>query len=137
MVGEQAGFQDTLWGFGIRFAMRSGVLAARSLMDASDYDARWRAAIGPMLRAAVVNRAFYGGLKNRGYSRFLGKGSRMSDARAFLRRYCGPSWVKQLLYPWARLRVQSRRRDVTCNHVDCSCVWCRCGGSTPMSPEKA
>ena len=108
MVGERAGFQDSLWGFGIRFAMKSGVMAARSLLDGSNYDACWRAAIGPMLRAAVVNRALYESLRNRGYSQLLRKISRTSDARRFLHRYYGPSWPKRLLYPWARLRVQSR-----------------------------
>ena len=129
VVGEQAGFQDTLWGFGIRFAISSGVLAARSLLDGSNYDARWQKALNPVLRAAVVNRAVYGALGNAGYRRFLRKASESNDVCGFLRRYYGPSWLKSLLYPWARLRVQSRRRDVTCNHVDCSCVWCRCGGS--------
>jgi putative transposase len=26
-------------------------------------------------------------------------------------------------------REQYRQRDVTCNHVDCSCIWCRYGGA--------
>jgi len=129
VAGEQAGFQDTLWGFGIRFAMRSGVLAAQSLIDGSNYDVRWKAAMGPILRAAVVNRAFYGAMANTSYHHFLRKASSVKDARTFLRRYYGPSLLKRVLYPWARLRVQSRRHDVSCNHVDCSCVWCRCGGS--------
>lgn len=129
VAGEQAGFQDTLWGFGIRVAISTGILAARSVMDGGDYDARWRAALRPVLRAAVVNRAFYGRLGNRGYSWFLGEASGSHDTLVFLRRYYRWSWVKRLLYPWARLRVRSRRREVTCNHVDCSCVWCRCGGA--------
>lgn len=129
VAGEQAGFQDTLWGFGIRFAIHSGILAARSLIDSKDYDARWRHSMGPVLRAAVVNRAIYGALGNPGYRRFLRRASVSGDARRLLHRYYGPSWLKSLLYPWARWRVQSRRRDVTCNHVECSCVWCRCGGA--------
>jgi flavin-dependent dehydrogenase len=129
LAGEQAGFQDTLWGFGIRFAIASGVLAARSLMDGSNYDACWREALNPVLRAAVVNRAVYGALGNAGYRRFLRRAAASGDARRFLHRYYGASWLKSLLYPWARRRVQSRRSDVTCNHVDCTCVWCRCGGA--------
>lgn len=130
VAGEQAGFQDMLWGFGIRIAAESGVLAARSLIDGSNFDERWRDALNPVLRAAVVNRAFYGRFGNRGYSRFLREFSRSGDARGFLRRYYGPSWLKLLLYPWARWRVQSRRRDVNCNHIDCACVWCRCGDAS-------
>ena len=133
MVGEQAGFQDTLWGFGMRFAIRSGILAARGLMDGGNYDVRWRDELGPVLRAAVVNRAVFGALGNDGYRRFLRRASASGDARRFLHRYYGPSWLKSLLYPWARWRVQSQRRDVTCNHIDCTCVWCRCGGEYARS----
>jgi len=137
VVGEQAGFQDTLWGFGIRFAIASGVLAARSLMDGADYDARWRDELNPVLRAAVVNRAVYRNLGNQGYRRFLRRASASGDARRFLQRYYGPSWLKSLLYPWARWRVQSRRRDFTCSHIDCACVWCRCGGALQITSPLA
>jgi flavin-dependent dehydrogenase len=129
IVGEHAGFQDSLWGFGIRFALASGVLAARSLMDGANYDVRWRRELLPLLRSAVVNRAAYGALGNTGYRQFLREASQCDDARDFLHRYYQPSRLKTLLYPWARLRVQSRRRDITCDHVDCACVWCRCGGA--------
>lgn len=129
VAGEQAGFQDTLWGFGIRFAIHSGFLAARCLMDGSDYNACWRAKLGPVLKVGVVNRAVFGALGNHGYRRFLRWATSSGDAQQFLRRYYGPSWLKSLLYPWARRRVQSRRRDATCDHVDCTCVWCRCGSS--------
>jgi flavin-dependent dehydrogenase len=129
VVGEQAGFQDKLWGFGMRFAIASGVLAARSLSDSGDYDARWRSELDPLLRTGVVNRALYGRLGNRGYRWLLRRASGSSDARGFLRRLYHPTLLKRCLYPWAHSRVRARRRDVTCNHLDCACVWCRCGGS--------
>jgi flavin-dependent dehydrogenase len=127
VAGEQAGFQDTLWGFGIRYAIRSGILAARSLIEGGNYDVRWRDELTGVLRAGVVNRAIYGSLGNTGYRQFLRRASSTGDARRFLRCHYGLSCFKSLLYPWARWKVQSRRRDVTCNHVDCTCVWCRCG----------
>lgn len=77
----------------------------------------------------MVNRAAFGALGNAGYSRFLREAAASGDSRRFLRSYYSLSLLKRLLYPWARLRVQSRRRDETCNHVDCTCVWCRCGGA--------
>lgn len=135
VAGEQAGFQDTLWGFGIRIAVVSGVLAARSLMDGGDYDTRWREALYPALQTSVVNRALYSSLGNRGYRWFLRRVSGAKDPRGFLRRQYGPSWLKRLLSPWARMRVRSRRRDMTCNHVDCACVWCRCGGEDARDPH--
>lgn len=59
LVGEAAGFQDSLFGFGIRWALLSGALAARSLLEEQDYDALWQARIGPYLQASAVNRCFY------------------------------------------------------------------------------
>lgn len=55
-VGEAAGLQDFLWGFGIRLAIRSGALAARSLLDGTDYAAAADAAFGARLRIGVANR---------------------------------------------------------------------------------
>ncbi len=36
MTGEQAGIQDFLWGFGIRSAIDSEVLAAQCLLNGED-----------------------------------------------------------------------------------------------------
>lgn len=59
LVGEAAGFQDALFGFGIRSALVSGALAARSIAEGFDYDQAWRARLFPHLKASVVNRAIY------------------------------------------------------------------------------
>lgn len=59
VVGEAAGFQDALFGFGLRSAIASGVLAARSLTDGSDYDTAWRALLLRRLQASRTNRALY------------------------------------------------------------------------------
>ena len=135
VAGEQAGFQDSLWGFGMRYAIASGVLAARSLLEGTDYDASWRREVGPRLRAAVVNRAIYSTLGNRGYAWLLRAQERAGDARRFLHRWYRPSWTGRLLFPWARIRYRSRRRDASCNHMDCACVWCRCGGEYAPGTE--
>ena len=127
VAGEEAGFQDALWGFGMRFAIRSGVLAARAILEGADYDKLWRRNLGPLLRVSIVNRALYSMLGNRGYAWCLGRAA-STDGRDLLRRYCRPSWLKRVLEPWARMRVRSRRRDSSCDHVGCECIWCRCGG---------
>ncbi len=56
LVGEQAGFQDTLWGFGMRLAIMSGVLAARSLLSVESYDTLWQRELRPQMETSVVNR---------------------------------------------------------------------------------
>ena len=127
VTGEQAGIQDALWGFGMRMAMRSGVLAAQSLLGECEYERAWRTQLAPWARSSVVNRAIYDRLGNRGYRWCLKRQAR-TDARALLNRVCGWSWPKRLLEPWAARYVRSGRLDRSCDHVDCTCIWCRCGG---------
>jgi len=128
VAGEQAGFQDALAGFGMRYAMLSGVTAARSLLDAGDYDAQWRQSMQPLIEASIVNRAVYDALGNSGHRWALRGIERAADVRGFLRRLYEPARTRRLLLPWARRRFRSRREDASCNHIDCTCVWCRCGG---------
>jgi len=130
VVGEQAGFQDALWGFGMRYALASGVLAAQSLLSGDDYDDVWRDAFGANLSASLANRALFARLNNGGYRRLLRMQERHGDARALLQRIYRPSLYKRLLMPWARWVYRSQRQDKSCNHIDCECIWCRMGEHT-------
>jgi flavin-dependent dehydrogenase len=57
--GEAAGMQDALFGFGIRSAMLSGVMAAVAIDESTSYEVAWRARLLPLMRASMVNRAVY------------------------------------------------------------------------------
>jgi len=129
IAGEQAGFQDAFAGFGMRYAIFSGVLAARALLSAGHYDRVWRRALKPSIESSVVNRAVYGLLGNRGYRWLLRSQAWSGDARRFLRVLYGSTAAARVLLPWAQRRYRSRREDRSCDHIDCSCVWCRCGGA--------
>ncbi len=125
LVGEQAGFQDTLWGFGMRLAMMSGVLAAQSLLNGENYDALWQRELRPQMQTSVVNRALFELLGNRGYGWFLRSHIAKPDLRQSLRHQYHSSLFKRLINPWAERRYESRRKDITCDHIDCHCIWCR------------
>lgn len=125
LVGEQAGFQDTLWGFGMRLAISSGVLAAQSLLSGEDYDRLWQRQLRPQMQTSVVNRVLYSLLGNRGYHWFLRRYAAKPNLRASLREQYQWSWRKRLLIPWANHRYVSQRTDIACNNVDCHSVWCR------------
>ena len=125
IVGEQAGFQDTLWGFGMRHAMASGILAAQSLLSGEDYNKLWQKEFAAQMETSIVNRALFNLLGNRGYQIFLRILSNSSEPRAILHKHYGSLWLKQVLLPWARWRYKSQRKDKSCDHIECSCVWCR------------
>lgn len=111
LAGEQAGFQDTLWGFGIRLAINSGILAARSIIENKNYDVLWQQSLKPQMETSVVNRVLYSLLGNRGYSWFLNWVASSQDPRNLLRQQYQASWYKRLLMPWARRRYKSLRKD--------------------------
>ena len=58
-VGEAAGFQDYLWGFGIRYALHSGYLAAQAISQGSDYNQAIYIQIRPLVYTSLLNRAVY------------------------------------------------------------------------------
>ena len=125
VVGEHAGFQDALAGFGMRYALRSGLLAARSIIEGADYASLWRRELLPLLRAGTVNRFLFnaGGALGRKIAL-----TRLScgDAGQVLRRLYQPSMLSRVLFPLARLRYRAPLRDSSCDHVNCRCVWCEC-----------
>ncbi|MFQ6618643.1 MAG: NAD(P)/FAD-dependent oxidoreductase, partial [Fidelibacterota bacterium] len=59
IVGEAAGFQDVLWGFGMRWAFYSGYLAAECMDKGSDYWKSIRRSILPYVRTSILNRIVY------------------------------------------------------------------------------
>lgn len=127
-IGESAGFQDFLWGFGMRHAILSGYLAARSIIDGSDYNSLWKKEIRPMLGVSLVNRYLLEKFGHRAY-RYLAKKYTGSDPCRFLMKQYNPSFLKTLLLPLAKRKYKSRVKDLHCNHEDCSCIWCRCEGN--------
>ncbi len=124
VVGEQAGFQDALAGFGIRYALRSGILAARSLLEGADYTRLWRQELLPHLRTGISNRFIFGGIGERGW-RWALRGLSRSDTAAKLRRLYHPSLITRLVFPLAQWSYRASLKDPSCDHIDCGCVWCR------------
>ena len=130
-VGESAGFQDFLWGFGMRYAMMSGYLAAQSIIHGKNYDQLWQTTLRPRLRASMINRVVVDRLGNRLYRRFIRRLSATEDARDYLRMVYDWSPWKWLLYPYAVRHFHSRVRNERCRHTEtCDCVWCRCQKKT-------
>lgn len=127
-VGESAGFQDALFGFGMRYAMGSGYLAAQSVLNGADYDDLWKKKIRPLLRTSLSNRMIYEFLGNAGYQYIAKRIARGSDLRDVLMHAYKPSLLKLALFPIAlalgNILKRMKVEDKSCHHKDCSCAWC-------------
>ncbi len=125
VAGEQAGFQDALAGFGMRYALRSGLLAARSILEGSDYTKLWRRELLPLLRTGVVNRFLFNTIGDTG-KRLALKRLSEGDVRLTLQHFYQPWLLSRILFPIAQFRYRAPLRDESCDHDNCHCVWCQC-----------
>lgn len=55
-VGEAAGLQDFLWGFGMKYAIKSGYFSAQSIIKKEDYERTAKKYFRNKLKASIVNR---------------------------------------------------------------------------------
>jgi len=109
-VGEAAGMQDFLWGFGMRHALVSGVLAARSLLEPElDYASGMRARFRPMLRAGLVNRFLWERSGRDAFAYVLRQLERQKEpGRTLHNAYGFRMFVQRLLYPLAAWSMRRR-----------------------------
>tara|TARA_R110000868_G_scaffold83058_5_gene234705 strand:+ start:4561 stop:5715 length:1155 start_codon:yes stop_codon:yes gene_type:complete len=127
-VGENAGFQDALWGFGMRYAMRSGYLAARSIIENSSYQDLCKTHIFPQMEVSLINRWMFTRLGNKGYEKVLKMIAAKKDLIPILTKKYNPNGMgRHLLFPLAKLWFRPRLKDKQCMHKNCSCIWCKHG----------
>lgn len=126
VIGEHAGFQDALAGFELRYAMRTGRLAAESLIHGTDYTEAWRQSLEPGLSAGVVNRFMFNHTGTRGLDYLIGKLD-ANHTRSILALAYRLSFPKRFVLPLARFRYREPLKNRSCDHVACDCVWCQHG----------
>jgi flavin-dependent dehydrogenase len=107
-AGEAAGLQDPFWGFGILYALRSGHLAAQSIIKGFDYGHAAEEIFGDMLKAGVVNRYLWDryGLEN--YAGIYRRLKGVKDPLPYLRSFYTFNTYQRLLYHKARQYVEKR-----------------------------
>jgi flavin-dependent dehydrogenase len=112
LVGEAAGFQDYLFGFGIRYALTSGYLAARSIIEEKDYNRLWKEAFGKPFFTSLSNRYLYqmfGTLAHR----FMIWGTTRRDPWNFMNRlYQSPISRHMAFVPGERQLIKSMKGKV-------------------------
>lgn len=107
-TGEAAGLQDLLWAFGIRYALTSGFLAARSIAGGDDYETLIKQRFARLLRASVVNRFVWERIGWRHYSFFMSGSKRVKDPFDFLHKVSNFTVIHRLLFPLARFILSKR-----------------------------
>ena len=136
-VGEAAGFQDYLFGLGIRYAITSGHLAARSIIEGTDFDSLWPPVLGAKQETSLVNRFLYEAGGNLGLSVFVRQAGRAPDFRRYLSGWHQRTWWKSLLAPLVR---RLWRHSGRCMHKPGD-HWCRSRDTEmkvpPLGPVQA
>jgi len=70
-LGEAAGFQDCLFGFGMVYAFKSGYCAAKSIIEDTDYNELWKKDFLKYLKISSNNRKVYEKLSNKNFEELI------------------------------------------------------------------
>jgi flavin-dependent dehydrogenase len=130
-VGEAAGFQDYLFGLGIRYALTSGYLAAQSILQNRSFDELWKRDLGEKQRTSLVNRFLYEAGGNTGLSIFVRQAARAKDFHRYLFGWHQPAWWKSMLSPLVRRIWHHNGR---CLHKP-GVHWCRSRDTEMKVPD--
>ncbi len=98
-VGESAGLQDCLFGFGMRYAFVSGYLASRSVVEGTDYESLLRLELGSIMKCSLVNRYRFEKLGTSAQRMLLKRWATCSDPLGYLRSWYTFTWAKKCIYP--------------------------------------
>ncbi|MFH1101331.1 MAG: NAD(P)-binding protein [Methanobacteriota archaeon] len=112
-VGEAAGLQDFLWGFGMRYAFTSGYLAAQSIIENTNYKTLVRQNLSTRLKASIVNRFYVEKLDD--YGRVLiNHGKTIPEGKhiILLNKAYNLSLYGRIVYPLAKLYLWKKFKDI-------------------------
>ena len=101
-VGESGGLQDFMWGFGMRMAVWSGVLAAKDILGECDYEVEVRKQLLPYVRTSVAKRWLMNrvgdGMFKRMCRKWMKDQKKRGDGLVWIGKLFRPRWYKTLLY---------------------------------------
>ena len=113
-VGEAGGLQDFMWGFGMRYAITSGVLAAHSIMERCDYEKEIRGRLVPLVRASAINRFLMNRVSNRGFkmvaTHWVRDEKRHGDGLHFMKWVYQPGIFRRALWPIVKFAMLRRKQ---------------------------
>lgn len=116
-VGEAGGLQDFMWGFGMRYAITSGVLAAKDILGEVEYEREVRRRILPTVKASVSNRWLMNRVGDRAFKsiavRWMKDQQKRQDGLPYIARLFRPDLGRRIVYTlFARFML---RRETLAN----------------------
>jgi len=103
LVGESAGIQDMLFGFGIRSSLYSGYLAAQSIISHKDYAEKYdiaaKKAFSNKIKASFVNRFFWNRLGS-DYGMVIRRLKKTKDPLHLIRKVYDYTLFHRVCYPF-------------------------------------
>jgi flavin-dependent dehydrogenase len=107
-AGEAAGFQDFLWGFGIRHALLSGKLSAQAVCNGQDYQKLVADEIHPLVHSSLSNRMLYDMGGEHFYKSMLRWVTSATDMPGALGKWVRGQKLQSILWPIAQKKYQSK-----------------------------
>jgi len=111
-VGEAAGLQDFLWGFGIKSALMSGYLAAKSISDGENYEKIAEEFFKKKTTAGLVNRYLWERFSFMDYSFIINRIHGSKDPLKFLNYFYNANLVHKMVYPLAMRYLQRKYKGL-------------------------
>lgn len=111
-IGEAAGLQDFLWGFGIKSAVISGYLAAKSIINGEDYEKSAESYFKKKLTAGLVNRYLWERFNFLDYSFIVNRIHNAKDPLKFLNYFYNANFVHKMIYPFAKRYLQKKYKSL-------------------------
>ena len=114
-IGEAGGLQDFMWGFGMRYAVTSGVLAAKAILGECNYEKEVRNRLVPLVRASAINRFLMNRVGDRGFkmvaNQWMRDQKKKGDGLIFMRWLYKPGLFRRSLWPLVKFGML-RRKDL-------------------------
>lgn len=107
-VGEAAGIQDFLWGFGINYAIKSGFIAAESIINHENYEKIATNYFNEKLKAGIVNRFLWEKLGRNNYTFIVKRIHKSKDPLKYLNWLYNFNIFQRILYPIANKYIKNR-----------------------------
>jgi flavin-dependent dehydrogenase len=115
IIGEKAGFQDLLWGFGIRNAVKSGFIASKIIIEGKEYKEYYNIAenyFKPKFNSGIVNRFVWETFASSNYSLILNRIHNSQDPLKYLHSLHNFNLFQKLTFPIALFYMKYRYPNI-------------------------